>query len=157
MRSKFSVILKIQQRWWCLVLKLNMLGKTPETHQFPDKHQMCWSNISLHSKLAVQRLLHLQFAQQKCIYMYMERMYFFNTFLQMHFHHHGRFFFFFNCTIMCSYSCLMLKRGEKLTMQPNSSQFQQLYKNINIWTALFFILPTKSDCCTSKELFAGLY
>lgn len=39
--------------------------------------------------LASRRRLHLQFAQQKCIYVYMERMYFFNTFLQMHFPHRG--------------------------------------------------------------------
>lgn len=50
---------------------------------------MCGSNILLpythkQRKLDFLRLLLLQFAQQKCIYMYMEGMYFCNTFLQVH-------------------------------------------------------------------------
>lgn len=51
---------------------------------------MCCLNILLPSthkqrKVAGLRLLHLQFAQHKCIYMYMEGMYFCNTFLQVHY------------------------------------------------------------------------
>lgn len=157
MRSKFSVILKIQQRWWCLVLKLNMLGKTPETHQFPRQTP----DVLIEHFTAFQTSHPEASSLAICttemyLYVYGENVFFQYIFADA-FPSPWTFFFFFNCTIMCSYSCLMLKRGEKLTMQPNSSQFQQLNKNINIWTALFFILPTKSDCCTSKELFAGLY
>lgn len=59
------------------------------TQWFRHKLQMWGSNILLPSthkqrEMAGLRLLHLQFAQQKCIYMYMEGMYFCNTFLQVH-------------------------------------------------------------------------
>lgn len=49
----------------------------------------------------------------------MERMYLFNTFLQMHINHHHGLFLFFHCTMICSSSsssCIMLKQSEKLTM-----------------------------------------
>lgn len=89
------------------------------------------------------RLLHLQFAQQKCIYMYMERMYFFNTFLQMHFPHHD---FFFYCTIMyCSSYCLMLMQDGKLTAAQISA-FKQLL-------SLFY--QQKSELKKKKE--PGVY
>lgn len=88
--SKFGLIMKMHQRWWCLATELNTQEKKTFTlisfviNSRCVVQTFCCLSAPKHRNAAGLRLLHLQFAQQKCIYMYMEEMYFCNTFLQVH-------------------------------------------------------------------------